>query len=102
MAKVTVKSAVVESSSAEVEIGLKKLVAIAKENSSEVLKHIVLIASGLIDNNEQVSKEGLEQMALSLSQLEKNVSASMDVMRGVNLFLETLELKDGNGWREDR
>ncbi len=92
MAKITAKDSIVEKPEAvSVEAAIEEFVKKAESQSAQVLENIVFVASGLIDNPEAINPQALEQIRQQLAQLDKNVSASMDVMRGVNLFLQTLE-----------
>lgn len=89
MAKITTSKAILSNSENEWEAGIEKLIYEAQSGSADVLKNIVLLASGLIDNTGKIGEESLERICSGLAQIDKNVSASGDVIRGVNLFVET-------------
>ena len=92
MAKITPRDSANEKSvNFSVEAAIEEFVKAAESQSAQVLENIVLVASALIDNKETIDLSSLAQVRQQLAQLDKNVSASMDVMRGMNLFLETLE-----------
>lgn len=96
MAKITTLPTNLSNSENELEAGIEKLINEAQNGSADVLKNIVLIASGLLDNHEKIGSKSLDRICAGLSQIDKNVSASGDVMRGISLFIETSLKTDGS------
>lgn len=95
MPKITVNepSSPKQDPTSDLENGLEELLQFARDESERALQNIILAASGLIDNSGAVSKESLSRVRAELLQTEKNLSASLDVIAGVNLFLQTTKLE---------